>query len=464
MSLKKDRLAPQALDAEMAVLGSMLIDRDAIDRTLDILDAKHFYSGKHQLIYNTIRSMFDRNIAVDMVTIVEELKGAGKLAEAGSEVYLSEIIDKVSSSANVTHYAKIVRQKATIRELINSATSIIEDCYNSSETDNDELIDKAQERIYEISQKQDIKGFSSSKEIVQTVMEQLEKANLQRASVTGVPSGFVRLDSMTGGFQKSDFIIIAARPSQGKTALALNIAHHVAVDKGLPVAIFSIEMSKDSIAQRMICAAAMADVHKVRTGFLPRNRWSDLMREMSRLGDSPLFIDDSSGLTITEMRMKARRLATELKRQGKDLGLIIIDYIQLINSSTRKESRQQEVSEISRRVKDLARTLDVPVIALSQLSRKSEDSKRTDNRPVLSDLRDSGSLEQDADLVALIHREEYYKRDDPSLKGQAELIVAKHRNGPVGTVSLNFISEYTRFTNPVPENMSHIQDEEVFPS
>ncbi|MFA6583466.1 MAG: replicative DNA helicase [Elusimicrobiaceae bacterium] len=458
-----DRLPPQALDAEKAVLGSMLIEREAIELVMEILEDNHFYSNNHRTVFNAIKSLYNRGAAVDLITLSEELKSGKTLEIIGGEAYLAELIDKVSTAAHATHYANIVRQKATLRDLINNATHIVEQCYMEEE-EADKLVDSAQDRLFAISQKQEMKGFVHASTLSQIVMERIESAHMQKQSVTGVPTGFIKFDSMTGGFQKSDFIILAARPSQGKTAMALNMAYHAAVEKKVPVAIFSLEMGKESIFQRMVCAAAMTDLHQVRTGMFKREKWSDLTRELAKLSESSLYIDDTPGLTITEMRMRSRRLASELKKQKKELGLIMIDYIQLIRSSHRIESRQQEVSEISRMIKDLARTLNVPVVALSQLNRRSEDGGRTGHKPQLSDLRESGSLEQDADVVALIHREGYYDRENPDLQRQASLIIAKQRNGPVGEVELNFLSEFTRFTNPAPSNMEFPDESMVTPS
>jgi len=452
------RVPPQASDAEMAVLGSMLIEREAVDRAFEILEERHFYSSAHQAIFRAIQSLYEKSRAVDLVTLVEELKTAGKLAGAGGEVYLSELVDKVSTAAHVAHYAHIVRYKATLRDLISAATTIVESCYGQEE-EADVLVDQAQEKIFAVSQQQIVKGFISAKELAHVVMERVEAAHVKKESVTGVATGFMKLDEMTGGFQKNDFVIIAARPSQGKTAIALNIAYHAAVEKKIPVAVFSLEMAKEVIFERMVCAASRVNLHSVRTGMFKREKWTDLTREFTRLSDAPLYIDDSPGIGITEMRMRVRRLASELKKQNKELGLVIIDYIQLIHGPQRRmENRQQEVSEISRRLKELARNLSLPVLALSQLNRRTEDRSREGNKPQLSDLRESGSLEQDADVVALIHREEYYKREDPALKGLATLILAKQRNGPVGEIDLNFLHEYTLFTNPAPRAMSYAEE------
>lgn len=448
-----DKLPPQALDAEMAVLGSMMIEADALERAFDILKPEHFYKNAHQKIFNAMASLMSKNQAVDLITITEELKRQGFLAEIGGERYLSELMGKVSTAAHVEHYAKMVYEAALVRELINISTSTVEECYKNPD-DPTSLIDEAQGKLFKLNQQRELKGFVSSKELSGEVMQMIEKLIVDKNPIKGVPTGFTKFDLKTGGLRKSDLIILAARPSQGKTAMALNIAHYAAVHAKVPVAIFSLEMSRHSIYQRMVCSAAMADLHQVSTGMFKKERWRELAREIQRLGEAPMFIDDTPALTITDIRVRSRRLASELKKQGKELGLIMIDYIGLIRGGGKKaESRQQEVSEISRMLKELARNLEVPVLALSQLNRKTEDKTRTSNRPQLSDLRESGSIEQDADVVALIHREGYYKRDDPSLERDATLIIAKQRNGPVGDVKLNWYSEYTLFANPAPENV-----------
>ncbi len=452
-NLLEEKIPPQALDAEMAVLGSMLMESDAVERALDILKPEHFYKEAHQKIFAAMKTLVDKNQAVVLVTLTEELKTQNLLLQVGGELYLTDLINKVSTAAHVEHYANIVYKKFLVRDLIRTATSLVQECYRG-EDEPEKLIDIAQEQIFKLSQKQDLRGFVSSKDLAVKVMESIEKAHLNKNPVKGVPTGFTEFDYKTGGLRKADLIILGARPSQGKTALALNIAHHACVNCGVPTAIFSLEMGSESIYTRMLCSAAMAEVHKVSSGMFPRNKWQDLTRELARLSDAPMFIDDTPGITITEIRMRARRLANELAKQGKELGLIIIDYLQLIRSSGRQESRQQEVSEISRMLKELARNLNVPVLALSQLSRKNEDKSRADNKPQLSDLRESGSIEQDADVVALIHRDGYYKRDDPALQHKATLIIAKQRNGPVGDVDLSFFGEYTLFTNPAPENVA----------
>jgi len=449
----EEKLPPQALDAEMAVLGSMLIEQDAVDRALDILKPENFYKSAHQKVFSAICALAARGQAVDTITVTEELKRNGTLSEIGGESYLSELIGKVSTAAHIEHYAQIVYDTALVRELIRVSTSTVESCYTQSD-DPGELIDKAQEKLFALSQKQDIKGFVSSKDLSGEVMQMIEKLIIDKNPIKGVPTGFTEFDLKTGGLRKSDLIILAARPSQGKTAMALNIAYHAAVTCKIPVAIFSLEMGRHSIYQRMVCTAAQAELYLVNTGMFKKERWRDLAREIHKLGEASLYIDDSPALSITDIRVRSRRLANDLKKQGKELGLVIIDYMQLIRSSKKVENRQQEVSEISRMLKELARTLNVPVMALSQLNRRTEDKNRTDNRPQLSDLRESGSIEQDADVVALIHREGYYKRDDESLQNKATLIIAKQRNGPVGDIDLNWYSKYTLFANPSNETAS----------
>ncbi len=442
-----EKLPPQALDAEMALLGSMMIEQDALERAISIVSVEHFYKTAHQKIFTAMKNLAVKDKAVDLITLTEELKKQGFLAEIGGERYLAELMSKVSTAAHVEHYAKIVYDTAMLRELIKISTSTVENCYKNAEQEPSNLIDEAQAKLFSLNQKQERRGFVSSKDMALEAMDQIEKLIIDKNPIKGVPTGFTEFDNMTGGLRKSDLIILAARPSQGKTAMALNILQN-ALDKGYPVAMFSLEMGRFQIYQRMVCTAAQVSLHHVSNGTFQKSRWRELASKVQRLGEQPLFIDDTPGITITEIRMRARRLARELQKQGKELGLIVIDYIGLITTGKAKvESRQQEVSEISRMLKELARTMNVPVLVLSQLNRNNEKG-RDDKRPQLSDLRESGSIEQDADVVALIHREGYYKRDDETLKNKAELILAKQRNGPVGKIDLNWFSEYTLFTNP----------------
>jgi replicative DNA helicase len=461
----RERIPPQSLEAEMAVLGAMLIERDALERAIETLSQDHFYSNAHRIIFAAMRSLFEKDRAVDLVTLTEELKRSGRMADAGGEVYITELIEKVSTAAHVGHYAEIVRSKSTMRDLITAATSIVEECFRQ-DSETEEIVDDAQNRIFAISMRQQRRDFTDANTLSHLVQKRIEDAHVKREAITGVPTGFLKFDEMTGGLQPSDFIILAARPSQGKTAMALNMVYHAAVRKQIPVAVFSLEMSKESIFERMVCFGAMVNLRELRTGMFKREKWTDMTNELARLAESDIYIDDTPGLSIVDMKIRTRRLAGDLKKKGKKLGMVVIDYIQLIQGPRRSESRQQEVSEISRHLKDLARTLNVPVLALSQLNRRNEDKGRDGNRPQLSDLRDSGSLEQDADVVALIHREEYYKRDDEALRGQATLILGKQRNGPTGDIDLNFHHEYTLFTNPAPRSMDFASENEatVLPS
>ena len=457
-NLLENRVPPQALDAEMAVLGAMLLSAEAVDDALEILKPEHFYKESHQKIYAAIQALAGRGQAVDIVTLGEELKKNKLLTQLGGEVYLAQLVDKVVTTAHVRHYAEIVYKKFVVRDLIQTATHLIQRAYKEEDDEPQVLIDSAADQIYRLSQKQKLSGFISSKEYAPEAMRLLELAVKNKNIIQGVPTGLDTFDYRTGGLRKSDLIILGARPSQGKTALALNIAHHAAVECGIPVAFFSLEMGRQSIFERMLGSAAQVEISKLRNGWMEKTKWGDLTRELGRLASAPFYIDDTSGISITELRMRARRLDTELRKQGGNgLGLIVIDYLQLIRGGERRvESRQQEVSEISRMLKDLARTLDVPVMALSQLSRKNEEKGRADKKPMLSDLRESGSIEQDADVVALLHRNWYYSHDDAE-KNKATLIIAKQRNGPVGDIDLAFFGEYALFTNPANEQAEAAQ-------
>jgi replicative DNA helicase len=447
-------IPPQALEAEMAVLGSMLIEAEAVEKALDLLEEKDFYRDAHRKIFAAILRLCENGQAVDCVTVGEELKRLKQIGEIGGASYLAELTQKVSTAGYVDHYAKIVRERSVLRELIRVSTDIVGQCYGT-EKEADALLDEAQQNILAVAQKQTVSSFYRAKELSHEVIERIELLHQRKQEVIGVPTGFKRIDKMTAGLQRGDLILLAARPSQGKTALALNIAANVALkDPAIPVAVFSMEMSRSSIMTRLISSEARVNQQDVRTGYFKRSSWTDLTNAAARISEAPLFIDDGTSLSVLEVRSRSRRLANELRSEGKELGLIVIDYLQLMRGSSRRsESRQQEVSEISRGLKALARDMNLPVIALSQLSRRPEDKGRSDSRPQLSDLRESGALEQDADVVAFIYREGYYKRDDPSVQNKAELIISKQRNGPVGTVELVFRHELTRFENAtdVPE-------------
>ena len=439
----------------MAVLGSMMIERDAVEKAVDALDERDFYQDAHRKIYRALRDLYMKGDGVDLVTAGEELRRQKQLEEIGGMPYLSDLIHKVATAAHVDYYAKLVREKAILREMISAATNIVANCYGESK-EPVQLLDEAQASIMRVAERQSMHGVVEAKDLAHEVIEQIELAHNRKQPVTGISSGLKDFDRLTSGFQKSDLVLIAARPSQGKTALALNIAANVVLaDNPVPVLVFSMEMSKHAIMERFIASEARVNLQQVRNGFFPRNRWTDLTNSAARFSEAPLYIVDTPGLSVLSVRSIARQLAADLRRKGKGLGMIVIDYLQLMRgSSNRSENRQQEVSEISRGLKFLARDLNVPVIALSQLSRRTEEKGRTDARPQLSDLRESGALEQDADLVGFIFRESYYKQNDPSLEGKAEIIIAKQRQGPTGTVSLAFIREYTRFENAAPEGAS----------
>ncbi|MEK7383274.1 MAG: replicative DNA helicase, partial [Elusimicrobiota bacterium] len=425
---------PQALEAEMAVLGSMLIEREAAEKALDALHESDFHLNAHQRVFRAVFQLFGAGQAVDIVTVSEELRKKSELDAVGGGAYLAELIGKVTTAAHVEHYADLVKEKAILRDLINAATGIVTACY-TQEKNPKQILDEAQGSVMKVSERQTLHGVIETKALVHEVIEQIEKAHHNKQAVTGIPTGLTAFDRMTTGFQKSDLILIAARPSQGKTALAQNIVAHVVLEKNIPVLFFSLEMNRHAIMHRFIAAEAKVNLKDIRTGFFRRDRWQDLTTAASRFADSPLFINDNPGMTVFTVRAIARQLMSRLRQEKKELGMVVIDYLQLLRGGGgRQENRQQEVSEISRGLKQLARELKVPVIALSQLSRASEDKSRTDNRPKLSDLRESGSLEQDADLVVLIHREGYYKPKDATLENKAQLIIAKQRQGPTGIV------------------------------
>jgi len=440
--LSLDKIPPQNLEAEMAVLGSMLIDENAICYVLDVLDKDCFYKDSHKKIFEVILNLYNNHKAVDIITVSDELKRLNLLEEIGGISALTEMVNSVPTSANVSHYAQIVKEKSILRQLINSATQIVSLCYEP-EGNVDEILDKSEMLIFEISQNKREDSTVSLKEIVKESIETIDKLYQKKSSVTGIPTGFIDLDRRTAGFQPSDFIVIAGRPSMGKSAFAISIAEYVGVVEKIPLAFFSLEMSKEQLAQRMLCAHARVDAHKVRTGYLSSSDWPKLTAAAGKLSEAPIFIVDTPAISALELRAKARRL-----KMQHNIGLLIIDYLQLMRGSSRAENRQQEISEISRSLKALARELNIPVIAISQLSRAVE--ARADHRPQLSDLRESGAIEQDADLVILLLREEYYNPTEEN-EGIAEAIIAKQRNGPVGSVKLAFIKEYMRFDNLILE-------------
>jgi len=433
-----DRIPPQSIDAEMAVLGSMLLDREAIAQAVEMLEASHFYKEAHRKIFSAILKLFDENKGVDIITLIEELKKSGALDEAGGPAYVTMLSSNVPTAANFLHYAKIVKEKTIRRNLINAATQIISDSYDlASETDR--VVDKSEQLIFDVSSKRVVSRFSMLRDVIKSSIETIDNLYQRKENITGLATGFRDLDIKTAGLQKSDLIVIAGRPSMGKSALATCIVEHVGVVEKQPVAFFSLEMAKEQLVQRMLCSHAKVDAHKVRTGFLSQADWPRLVSAAGKLSEAPIYIDDSPGITVLELRAKARRLKAQF-----DIKMIVLDYLQLMQGPAKADSRQQEISEISRSLKALARELNVPLIAISQLSRAVE--QRSDHRPQLSDLRESGAIEQDADVVMLLLREEYYNPTDEN-KGVAELIIAKQRNGPVGTINLAFLGEYMRFEN-----------------
>ena len=436
-----DKIPPQNLEAEMAVLGSMLIDEAAISVSIESLDRASFYKDTHQKIFESISDLYNANKAVDLITLTDELKRKDNLEGVGGVSFLTALVNSVPTAANINHYVNIVREKSILRTLINNATKILSICYES-DGNIDEVVDNAERFIFEVSERKGQVGFLHLKEIIKDSIETIDQLYQKKAHVTGIPTGFIDFDIKTAGLQASDLIVVAGRPSMGKSAFALGIAEYAGVTEKIPVAIFSLEMAKEQLVQRMLCAHARVDAHKVRTGYLAASDWPCLTAAAGKLSEAPIFIDDAPAISVMELRAKARRL-----KMHQDIQLIILDYMQLMRGTDiRSESRQQEISEISRALKALARELNIPILAISQLSRAVE--ARTDHRPQLSDLRESGAIEQDADVVVLILREEYYK---PSAENQgiAEVIIAKQRNGPVGSMKLAFIKEYTRFENLV---------------
>jgi replicative DNA helicase len=422
LDVLRGKVPPQNLEAEVAVLGAILIDGQAIGDAVELLTADYFYKDAHRKIFTAIISLFNENKAVDLITLTENLNQTGALEEVGGPDYLAYLTTAVPTSANLTHYMRIVREKFVLRQLISNATQIISESYDSTE-EVEGLLDKAEQMIFEIASKKFSGSIVPLKDLVRKQMDVIDSLFQRKAQLTGLATGFHQFDLQTLGLQPSDFIVVAARPSMGKSAFVTNIAEHVGIILKQPVAIFSLEMSKEQLVQRMLCSWARVNAHDARKGFLSQNDWPKLTKSASTLSSAPIYIDDTPGMTVLELKAKARRLKAQFDIKTT-------------------ESRQQEISEISRALKALARELNVPLIAVSQLSRAVES--RTDRRPQLSDLRESGAIEQDADVVVLLLREEYYKPDDMDLRGKAEVIIAKQRNGPVGSINLTFIREYTR--------------------
>ncbi len=434
------RIPPQNIEAEKSVIGSMLVEKEAIGKGIEVLgNEEPFYKEAHKKIYSAIIDLFMKNEPVDLVTITEELRRKGDLEAIGGAAYLTELINSVPTAANVEYYAKIVLEKSILRGLINACDKIKNLSFESTE-EVDRVVDSAEKIIFSVTQEKIRQDFVLLKHIIKDSFQAIEELYAKKEHVTGIPTGYNEFDLKTSGLHGSELIIIAGRPSMGKTSFALGIAHKAGVEEKIPVAIFSLEMSRDQLVQRMLCSEARVDAQKVRTGYLSESDWPKLTIAAGRLAEAPIFIDDTPAISVWEVRAKARRLKAE-----HNIGLIIIDYLQLMSGSGRIENRQQEISEISRSLKSLARELNIPVIAMSQLSRAAE--QRESHKPQLSDLRESGAIEQDADLVAFIFREEYYEPDNPDVRGIAEINIGKQRNGPTGTMQLAFIKQYTKFEN-----------------
>lgn len=429
------RVLPQNVEAEMALLGSLILDENTLARVVYKLNEKSFYRTAHQKLFASLCSLYEQGKPIDAITLAEHLRGKRQLEEIGGSAYLSQLLDSVSSTANVDYYMEIVHEKSILRHLIDITSQVGSDCLEP-QAEAKELLDRAEQKIFELTQRKVTDEFVQIGDLIKESVKFVEKLHREKSAVTGLPTGFKDIDEKTSGLQNSDFIVIAARPSMGKTSLSLNIAEHVAVVEKLPVGIFSLEMSKEQLVLRMLCSLAQVNAHKVRTGFLSQEDFDRLVTAAGKLAEAPIYIDDTPGISVLEIRAKSRRL-----KMRNDVRMIIVDYLQLMQSTRRAENRQQEISEISRALKALARELDVPVVVLSQLNRAVES--RTDHRPQLSDLRESGAIEQDADVVVMLLRREYYDREDSP--GTADLMVAKQRNGPTGDLKLAFREEFTRF-------------------
>lgn len=436
--LSSHKLPPQNIEAEQSVLGGVLIENEAVHKVMEILTAEDFYRDAHRKIYDALMDLAERDEPADLITLTNELRKKEHLDSVGGASYVTSLIDSVVTAANIEYYAKIVKEKATLRKLIDTSTEIITHSYEDR-SDVESLLDEAERAIFEISENRVKPSFYPIRDIVKQSFKTIERLYEKKELVTGVPSGYRELDQRTAGFQPSDLIIVAGRPSMGKTAFCLNVAQYAAIEKRTSVGIFSLEMSKEQIVIRMLCSEAQVEGTRLRTGFLSESDWPRLTLAAGTLSDAPIFIDDAAALSVLELRAKARRLNAE-----HGLGMIMIDYLQLMRGRAKVESRQQEISEISRSLKALAKELNVPVIAVSQLSRRTEE--RQGMRPQLSDLRESGAIEQDADVILFIYRDEVYNRseDNPN-RGKAELIIGKQRNGPTGKIELAYLDKFTTF-------------------
>jgi len=441
-----ERVPPHNLEAEMSVLGAILQSYEAFLKCLELLRPEHFYRDAHRRIFAAAQGLFGRNDPLDLITITNELRRRGDLEEVGSAAFLASLVEAVPTAANVSYHARIIRDKALLRQLIDVATEIVGLGYGDHD-EADQVLEQAEQQIFKISEDRIRRAFLPLKAILKDAFEQVERLYDRKTQVTGVPTGFPELDQKTAGLQPSELIIIAGRPSMGKTSFALNLARNAAIEEQLPVGIFSLEMSKEQVVQRMLSSEAEVDSNRIRTGYLRESDWPKLTNAAGRLSEAPIFIDDSAAISVIELRAKARRLKAE-----QNIGLVVIDYLQLITGRLRAENRQQEVSEICRALKAMAKELKVPVVALSQLARRTEE--REEGKPQLSDLRESGAIEQDSDVVIFLYRPGYYRARragkegmiDPERDTKTEVIVAKQRNGPTGTVEMAFLREYVKFS------------------
>lgn len=431
-----DRVPPHNLEAEESVLGSMLLSRDAIAEVLELLHEDDFYRPAHRTVFRSVLDLYAHGQAVDPVTVAEELRRGGELADVGGAPFVHTLVSSVPTAANAGYYARIVKEAGILRRLIDVGTRIVQLGFETPQ-DTERAVDLAESWVYQVAQGRVTEDYQSLREVLTSTLEAIERLHNDSREITGVATGFPELDRLTSGLQSSNLVIVAARPAVGKSTLGLDIARNASVRSGVPTVVFSLEMSKTELVQRLMCAECSVDMQRLRTGRMEDSDWTRLTRSLDKLAEAPLFIDDSAALTMMELRAKCRRL-----KQRHGLGLVIVDYLQLMQPGKRVESRQQEVSEISRSLKLLAKELAIPVIAISQLSRQTE--ARSDKKPMLSDLRESGALEQDADMVMFIYREDLYDSESPR-KGEADLIVAKHRNGPTDTVTVTFQGQYSRF-------------------
>ncbi len=433
------RLPPQNLDAERAILGAVMLDKESLGLALENVTVEDFYRKEHREIFEVMCRLYENDQAIDGITLADELGRLKMLDRIGGNDFLASLLASTATAANAAFHAKIVREKSILRRLISTANEIAADAQEGAE-ETDILLDLAQTKIYDVAENRETQAFTSVKDVVPEAFSKIEEAFRSKSDITGIRTHFADLDRMTAGLQNSDLLILAARPSMGKTTLALNIGYNVAVKEKVPVAIFSLEMAKEQLVTRMLCSSGGFNNHEIRKGQVKPEEWPKLTEACSRLAAAPIFIDDTSGISILEMKAKARRL-----KQQHGIGLILVDYMQLMTAASKSENRQQEISFISRNLKGMAKDLNVPVMALSQLSRAVES--RGDHKPMLSDLRESGSIEQDADVVMFIFREEYYKPEDESVRNQATVIIGKHRNGPIGQFDLHFHKAFTRFAD-----------------